>query len=84
MTWEEGRKMQAWWSAWSDATSEQSARTVATHLLRLLGHPGNQLTFALYPNTGGWTFTFQTDLGGASWNDWVVDALALGQRVASA
>ncbi len=77
-------RMQAWWSVWSDATSEKSARNVAMRLLRRLGRPADQLTFASYPKTGGWTFTFQTPLEGASWNDYVVDAIALGERVASA
>ena len=76
----------AWsaWSAWSDATSEQSARHVATRLLRQLGRPADQLTVAPYPKTGGWTFSFHTLLEGARWNDYVVDVIALGQRVAYA
>jgi len=76
--------MAAEWSAWSDATSEKSARNVATRLLRQLGRPADQLTCAPYPQTGGWTFPFHTLLEGARWNDYVVDVIALGQRVASA
>lgn len=76
--------METWWSAWSDAISEKSARNVATRLLRQLGRPADQLTFTPYPKTGGWTFSFQTRLAGARWNDYVVDVIALGQRVAYA
>jgi hypothetical protein len=76
--------MQAWWSVWSEATSEVFTRRVATRLLRQLGRPADQLTFAPYSKTGGWTFSFQTRLEGASWNDYVVDVIALGQRVAYA
>jgi hypothetical protein len=57
---------------------------VATSLLRRLGRPADQLIFAPYPKTGGWTFSFQTRLEGASWNDHVVDVIALGQDVAYA
>jgi hypothetical protein len=74
--------MEAQWNAWSDATSEKSARNVATRLLRDLGRPVDQLTFAPYPKTGGWTFDFRTHLEGASWNDYVIDVIALGQGVA--
>jgi hypothetical protein len=76
--------MQAHWSVWSDATSEVSARRVATRLLRQLGRPANQVTFSPYPKTSGWMFTFQTDLEGGTWNDHVVDVVELGQRVAHA
>jgi hypothetical protein len=76
--------MQAYWSVWSDATSEVSARRVAMRLLRQLGRPANQLAFFPYPKTGGCMFTFQTDLEGGTWNDYVVDAVELGQRVAHA
>jgi hypothetical protein len=47
-------------------------------------HRHFQLTFAPYPKTGGWTFSFHTLLEGASWNVYVVDVIALGQRVAYA
>jgi hypothetical protein len=76
--------MEAGWNAWSDATSEKSARIVATRLLRQLGRSADQLTFAPYPKTGGWTFSFHTLLEGARWNDYGVDVIALGQRVAYA
>lgn len=76
--------MEAWWRVWSDARSEKSAHNVATRLLRQLGRPADQLTFAPYPKTGGWKFSFHTPLVGASWNDYVVDVIALGQRVAYA
>ena len=74
--------MQAWWTVWSDAKTEKNARHVAKWLVRELARPVEQLTFAPYPKTGGWQFSFQTRLEGASWNDYVVDVIALGQRVA--
>ena len=52
--------MEAWWNVWSDARSQKSARNAASRLLRELGRPAYQLTFAPYPKTGGWTFDFQT------------------------
>jgi hypothetical protein len=73
--------LQAHWNVWSDAKSEKSVRHVAKWLVRELARPAEQLTFAPYPKTGGWTFSFQTQLLGASWNDQVVDLIALGQRV---
>ena len=76
--------MQARWSVWTDATSEKSARNVAARLLRELARPAEQLAFAPYPKTGGWTFSFRTQVTGACWNDYVVDVIALGQRVGRA
>jgi hypothetical protein len=73
--------MEAKWRVWSDATSEKSARVVAIRFLRKLGRSADGLTFEAYPKTGGWTF-FDTRLEGATWNDEVVDVIALGQRVA--
>lgn len=74
--------MEALWCAWSDARSEKSAHNVATRLLRQLDRPVDQLTFAPYPKTGGWEFSFRTQVPGARWNDYVVHVIALGQRVA--
>jgi hypothetical protein len=62
----------------------QALRRRRLGLLRQLGRPANQLTFSPYPKTGGWMVTFQTDLEGGTWNDYVVDAVELGQRVAHA
>jgi hypothetical protein len=74
--------MEAHWKVWSSASSEKSARIVANRLLRELARPAEQLSFAPYPKTGGWVFAFRTVLQGATWNDCVVDVIALGQRVA--
>lgn len=76
--------MDVQWNVWSDATSEKSTRNVAARLLRQLGRTAKGLTFAPYPRTNGWMFSFQTALNGATWNDIAVDAIALGQRVAYA
>jgi hypothetical protein len=73
--------MQVHWTIWSDATSEKSARNVAKRLTRELGREAHHLTFVLYPKTGGWTFSFDVLLEGESWSDYVVDAIALGQRI---
>jgi hypothetical protein len=81
-TGEEGYGLEAHWNVWSDAKSEKNARHVAKWLISELARPVEQLTFGPYPKTGGWTFSFQMRLSGASWNDQIVDLIALGQRVA--
>jgi hypothetical protein len=74
--------MRARWHVWSTARSEKSARHVASRVLRLLGQPTiDPVVFAPYSKTGGWTFSFEVRLSGATWNDCVVDVIALGQRV---
>lgn len=73
--------MDAVWTVWCDAKQEKSARKVAHRLLRKLDRDVQSLAFAPYPKTGGWTFTFSAPLMGTTWSEWVVDAVALGQRV---
>ena len=70
------------WKAWTDAKSEKAARIVAARLFAALDHHIRNEAFAPYDKTGGWSFTFQTRLDGASRNDSVVAALTLGMRVA--
>ncbi len=62
--------MEAYWSAWNDATSEKPARNVAAHLVHELARDADDLTFAPYPKRG-WTFSFQTCLAGVTWSDYV-------------
>jgi hypothetical protein len=69
------------WRAWTDAKSEKAARIVASHLFSALDCSAENEAFAPYEKTSGWSFTFQTRLDGASRNDCVVAALALGMRV---
>lgn len=74
--------MEARWKTWSNARSEKAACKVANRLLLQLNWPFDRLSFEPYPKTGGWTFVFYTRLVGASWNDYVVNVIELGQRVA--
>ncbi len=73
--------MIAEWRVWTDARTERAARKVATRLLERLSRQTTGLSFEPYPKTGGWTFRFRTPLVGTTWNDYVVDVIALGQRV---
>lgn len=76
--------MRAHWTVWSTSTSEKSARHVAGRVLRLLGRSTvDMMVFASYPKTGGWAFSFAVQLSGETWNDYVVDVIALGQCVGS-
>jgi hypothetical protein len=74
--------MQVWWNVWTDATSAKSAGDVARRVLREMSRSGIALTFAPYNKTNGWTFAFQTIPTSASWNDAVVETIALGQSMA--
>lgn len=69
------------WTIFTNATTEKATRKVAERLLNLLDSPAEHVEFALYTKTGGWTFSFQSLLSGATHNDIVVEAIALGQRV---
>lgn len=69
------------WTAWTDAKSEKAARVVAAHLFATLDHAVENEAFARYGKTGGWRFTFRTQLNEATRNDGVVVTIALGMRV---
>jgi hypothetical protein len=69
------------WTAWTDAKSEKAARVVAARLFATLDHAVENEAFARYGKTGGWRFTFRTQLNAATRNDGVVVTIALGMRV---
>ena len=49
--------------------------------VRALDHAVENEAFARYGKTGGWRFTFRTQLNEATRNDGVVATIALGMRV---
>jgi hypothetical protein len=70
------------WSAWINAASEKAARKVFRWLQHQLGRSSSQLTMVKYVQADGcWVVTFHTSLSSQTWNDRVVEVIALGQQV---
>ncbi len=74
--------MQSIWKLWVTAKTEQTARRIYTRVTGRIAYPATLLTIEPYPKTEGFVVTFQVTLASQTWNDAVVEVIALGQRVA--
>jgi hypothetical protein len=72
--------VQVIWTVFTNARSEKAARNIYRRLMQRMGREGVAVTIEPYWKTGGHMLIFATNLAGASWNDQVVEAIALGQR----
>ena len=68
---------------WITAKTELKARRVYARVADLMATPASALTVEPYPKIDGFVVRFQVVLTSQTWNDAVVEAIALGQCFAS-
>lgn len=73
--------MRLLWKMWVDARTEEKALKLCDRILKRMEKDSSERRAEPYPKTGGYVVSFTTDLEHARWNDAVVEAIALGQRV---
>jgi hypothetical protein len=74
--------MRLLWKMWVDARTEAKALKLCERILERMGRGAPERSVEPYPKTGGFVVSFAVGLERARWNDAVVEAIALGQRVA--
>ena len=73
--------MRTLWKMWVDARTEAKALKLCDRVLERMGRSASEKRVEPYPKTGGFVVSFAVALEHARWNDAVVEAIALGQRV---
>src|SRR5690349_17676379 len=68
------------WTVFTNVRSEKAARNIYRRLIQRLGREPASVTIERYWKTGGHLLYFAIQLASATWNDQVVEAIALGQR----
>lgn len=69
-------------TVWANTNSENAARKVYGWLQHRLGRETEHLSFEPYWKIEGcWIIGFQIALSSTTWNDAVVEAIGLGQRI---
>lgn len=71
------------WSVWVNARTREAAQRVYERAHQKLGREIDQLSFEPYPKLNGWTILFQMPIVATTWNDGVVEGIALGQRISN-
>jgi hypothetical protein len=66
---------------WVDAKTEEKALKLCDRILKRMGRDASAKGVEPYPKTGGFVVSFAIGLEHARWNDAVIEAIALGQRV---
>ena len=74
--------MYATWKLWVNTKSEDTAYTITNRVLKDAGIEALNITIEPYPKTEGLVLRFEVALTSGSWNDCVVEVIALGQRMA--
>jgi hypothetical protein len=69
------------WRMWVGARTEEKALKLCDQLLERMGKETSEKVAEPDPKTGGFMVSFVTGLEHERWNDAVVEAIALGQRV---
>jgi len=69
------------WRMWVDAKTEEKSLKLCDRLLDRMKKDASEKRVEPYPKTGGFVVSFATELKSERWNDAVVEAMALGQRV---
>jgi hypothetical protein len=73
--------MRLLWRMWVDAGTEAKALKLCDRVLERMERSASGIRVEPYPKTGGFVVSFAVALEHARWNDAVVEAIALGQRV---
>ena len=69
------------WKMWTEAKSEEKALRVFERFRRNLGREARDWSVEPYPKIAGFVVAFWIELETQTWNDSVVEVIALGQRV---
>jgi hypothetical protein len=75
------RQMRLNWKLWVNARSEQKALKLCERILERMEQEASEKVVEPYPKIRGFVVSFVTSLEHERWNDAVVEAIALGQRV---
>jgi hypothetical protein len=75
--------MRLLWNMWVEAKTKDKALKLCQSLLERMGKDATGKEAEPYPKTGGFVVSFATEIEDGQWNDVVVEAIALGQRVGS-
>lgn len=73
--------MRLLWKIWVNARTEEKALKLCDRILVRMEQDAAEKSAEPYPKTGGFVVSFVTELGGGRWNDAVIEAISLGQRV---
>ena len=69
------------WKIWVDAKTEKKSLRLCARIRERMGREASDMRVEPYPKTGGFVVGFVVGLESTRWNDAVVEAIALGQRV---
>lgn len=69
------------WKMWVSAKTEEKALKLCERILVRMEKDAHEKSVEPYPKTGGFVVSFTTELLDVRWNDAVVEAISLGQRV---
>jgi hypothetical protein len=73
--------IRSYWKMWTEAKSEEKVLRVFERVRRNLGREALDLSIEPYPKITGFVVAFWIELESQTWNDSVVEVIALGQRV---
>jgi hypothetical protein len=71
------------WKIWTRTTTEKKALEVYRRALKRMGKQAQLVSIEPYPKINGHVILFEIELESEAWNDRIIEAIRLGQTIAS-
>jgi hypothetical protein len=71
------------WKIWTRSSKEKNSMEVFRRLLKKMDRQAEIISIEPYPKINGYVIQFSIKIESDSWNDQIIEAFLIGQRVAS-